>query len=140
MKLLFSTLITIFILLPIKNTFADIAVIVGSKSPITSATQSEIKKVFLGKSTTIGGQKVTPAFQKDNSPSNSIFSDLVLGKSTSDVWSIWVKLVFSGKIQAFKVVNDATEAKAFVNNNTGGISYIDASAVDATVKKIFTAK
>lgn len=132
------SLISVFILA--SSAYADIAVIVHPGSGITTATDSDIKSVFLGKSSTINGKSVVPVEQNEGSSARATFNEKILEKSDSQLKAYWSKLIFSGKGSPPKSLADDAAVKAHVAGNTNAIGYIDSSKVDATVTVIFTIK
>jgi ABC-type phosphate transport system substrate-binding protein len=57
----------------------------------------------------------------------------------SQVKALWSKLVFTGKATMPKEVGGSTDVRKAVAANPKAIGYIEKSAVDATVKVIYTA-
>lgn len=116
---------------------AEVAVIVSSNNSNSNISAADISKVFLGKSKSFpDGTQAIAIDQNDNSAARDEFNDKVLGKSSSQLKSYWSRLIFTGKGTPPKqVVNDAA-IKAAVAGNPAMIGYIDASAVDGTVKVV----
>ena len=121
-------------------TFAQVAVVVGPKSPVTTMTADQVSGIFLGKSNTLptGGTAV-PTDLPDSMPAREIFYTKVTGKSTAQVKAAWSRLVFSGKATPPKELGSSAEVKKFVAANPDAIGYIEKSAVDASVKVVFSA-
>ena len=67
------------------------------------------------------------------------FYKKVLDKEAGQVKALWSKLVFTGKATMPKEVAGSAAVKAAVAANPKAIGYIEKSAVDATVKVVFTA-
>ncbi|SDD77089.1 hypothetical protein SAMN05428966_105342 [Massilia sp. PDC64] len=57
----------------------------------------------------------------------------------SQVKALWSKLVFTGKATMPKEVGSSADVRKAVAANPKAIGYIEKSAVDATVKVIYTA-
>ena len=99
---------------------AEVAVIVSSNNSNSNISAADISKVFLGKSKSFpDGTQAIAIDQNDNSAARDEFNDKVLGKGTPPK----------------QVANDAA-IKAAVAGNPAMIGYIDASAVDGTVKVV----
>ncbi|VAW61524.1 hypothetical protein MNBD_GAMMA08-619 [hydrothermal vent metagenome] len=135
MKLKIKTYITGLSLLLISAVaFADIAVIVNPSNS-ASASQKDIKKIFLGKKTSMN-----PVDQNEGSAIRDSFYQKVAKKDAGQMKAYWSKMIFSGKaIPPAASSNDAT-VKTWVVNNPKGVGYIDSSAVDDTVKVLLTIK
>ncbi len=120
-----------FVALPV---LAEVVVIVNPKAAESSLAKEQIAQFFLGKSTSM-----TPIDQPDNAPVRAEFYKKVADKDAAQAKALWSKLVFTGKATMPKEVADNAAVKAAVAANPKAIGYIDKSAVDATVKVVFTA-
>lgn len=119
------------------SALADISVVVHP-SNTTSATQSELSKIFLGKKKTFpNGQQAVPVNQEDTAVSKE-FNTKVLGKQDSQLKAYWSKLVFTGKGTPPKKVANDDEVLALVKSNPNIIGYIDSSKVTGDVKVLAT--
>ncbi len=113
---------------------AEIAVIVhpSNKDAIDA---KEIERIFLGKSRSFpGGEQALPINQAEGTAVRDAFDSGLLGKSASQMKAYWSKLVFTGKGTPPQEVPGDGEVKALVGTNPSTIGYIDAGAVDASVK------
>ena len=120
--------------------FAQVAVVVGPKSPVTSMTAEQVSGIFLGKSNTLpSGGTAAPTDLPDSAATREIFYTKVTGKSTAQVKAAWSRLVFSGKATPPKEMATSADVKKFVASNPDGIGYIEKSAVDSSVKVVFSA-
>ena len=116
-------------------TFAEVAVIVSASNGNTSIDQASVAKIFLGKSKSFpDGAQAVPIDQNDGSASREAFNSTVLGKSASQLKSYWSRLIFTGKGTPPKQSGDDAAIKSLVASNPNMIGYIDAGAVDGTVK------
>ncbi|OON64259.1 hypothetical protein B0920_13295 [Massilia sp. KIM] len=113
---------------------AEVAVVVSAKAAETSFTKEQVAQFFLGKSTAM-----TPVDQAESSPVRAEFYKKVADKDAAQAKALWSKLVFTGKATMPKEVADNAAVKAAVAANPKAIGYIDKSAVDATVKVVYTA-
>lgn len=116
---------------------AEVAVIVSSNNSNSNISAADISKVFLGKSKSFpDGTQAIAIDKNDNSAARDEFNDKVLGKSSSQLKSYWSRLIFTGKGTPPKQVANDAAIKAAVAGNPAMIGYIDASAVDGTVKVV----
>ena len=116
---------------------AETAVIVSSSNANASVNTASISKIFLGKSKSFpDGSQATPIDHNDGTPTREAFNDKVLGKSASQLKSYWSRLIFTGKGTPPKQYASDAEVKAAVSSDPSLIGYIDASAVDDTVKVV----
>ena len=121
-----------FIALP---ALADVVVVINPKAAESTLGKEQVAQFFLGRSTAM-----TPIDQPDGSPLRAEFYKKVTDKDTSQVKALWSKLVFTGKATMPKEVADSAAVKAAVAANPKAIGYIDKSAVDATVKVVYSAQ
>ena len=120
--------------------FAQVAVVVNPKNPLASMTADQVSGIFLGKSNTLpSGATAMPTDLPDSVPTREIFYPKVTGKSTAQVKAAWSRLVFSGKATPPKELASSADVKKFVASNPDAIGYIEKSAVDSSVKVVFSA-
>lgn len=111
---------------------AEVAVIVNpgaAKAP----SQSDVANIFLGKDKSMKGVDL-----KDWTPAKESFYSAVTNKNESQLKSYWSGLVFTGKGQPMASVADDAAVVAKVAAEADAIGYVDASAVDGSVKVLFT--
>ena len=112
--------------------YAEVAVIVNpgaGKSP----SQADVSNIFLGKDKSMKGVD-----QKDWSATKEKFYTVVTQKNESQLKSYWSGLVFTGKGQPLPSVGGDAEVVAKVAAEVDAIGYVDASAVNDSVKVLFT--
>ena len=135
MKLKIITLFTGLCFILISSiALADIAVIVNSGNS-TSANQQDIKKIFLGKKTSM-----KPIDQAEGSAIRDGFYQKIAGKNVSQMKAYWSKMIFSGKAIPPEVSSDDASIKEWIIKNPNGIAYINSSSVDASIKVLLTIK
>ncbi|MFN3788488.1 hypothetical protein [Massilia sp.] len=114
---------------------AEVVVVVNPKAAEASMTKEQIAQFFLGKSTAM-----TPIDQADANPVRAEFYKKVTDKDAAQAKALWSKLVFTGKATMPKEVADNAAVKAAVAANPKAIGYIDKSAVDGSVKVVYSAQ
>ncbi|HSY26429.1 MAG TPA: hypothetical protein VK832_02915 [Burkholderiaceae bacterium] len=112
---------------------AELVVVVNPKSTAGTMSQEQISQFFLGISTTL-----RPVDQADGSPIRAEFYKKVADKEPSQVKAIWSKLVFTGKGKPPKEYSSSADVKKAIDADPNAIGYIEKSAVDSSVKVIFT--
>lgn len=119
-------------------TWAEVAVIVHPSAGFDSLTEDDVSRLFLGKSKSFpNGSAATPVNQNEGSAVRDKFNEGVCKKNASQYKAYWSQLVFTGKGTPPKDAGDDAAVKAAVAANPAMIGYIDASAVDASVKVVF---
>lgn len=118
--------------------WAEVAVIVHPSAGFDSLTEDDVSRLFLGKSKSFpNGSAATPVNQNEGSAVRDKFNEGVCKKNASQYKAYWSQLVFTGKGTPPKDVGDDAAVKAAVAANPAMIGYVDASAVDASVKVVF---
>jgi len=118
-------------------TMAETAVIVSASNGNSAIDKATIAKIFLGKSKSFpDGSAATPIDQNDGSATKDAFNSAILGKSASQLKSYWSRLIFTGKGTPPKQSGDDAAVKALVAGDAKLIGYINASAVDTSVKVV----
>jgi ABC-type phosphate transport system substrate-binding protein len=112
---------------------ADVVVVVNPKAAEASMTKDQVAQYFLGKS-----GAMSPVDQPESAPVRAEFYKKVTDKDASQVKSLWSKLVFTGKATMPKEAADSAAVKKMVASDPKAIGYIEKSAVDASVKVIYT--
>ncbi|HED35440.1 MAG TPA: phosphate ABC transporter substrate-binding protein [Gammaproteobacteria bacterium] len=113
---------------------AEVVVIINPASNISMSNIRAIKKVFLGKTSTLDGKEVSVADQNEGAAVRDEFYQKVARKNAAKLKSYWSKMIFSGKAVPPDVVGDDAAVVAWVANNRNGIGYVDSSAVNDSVK------
>jgi ABC-type phosphate transport system substrate-binding protein len=113
---------------------AEVVVVVNAAAPQASMSKDEVAQNFLGKSSAL-----VPVDQQESAPIRAEFYKKVTDKDPSQVKALWSKLVFTGKATMPKEVADSAAVKKAVAANPKAIGYIEKSAVDASVKVVYTA-
>ncbi len=114
---------------------AELAVVVHPGNPATALDLEEVKRIFMGKSNNFpGGQKVTPVDQRDGSPVKESFITKVLQKDAAQLTSYWATLIFSGKGKPPAAVGNDADVINWVKDHPDGLGYVDAAAVNNSVK------
>jgi ABC-type phosphate transport system substrate-binding protein len=136
-----AMLLVVFIaFLPFHKVLAEVAVVVN-KSNTSSFDDNTIKRMFLGKAKTYSnGKSVILVSVGYGDAATDEFNSKVIGKSSSQVKAYWSRILFTGKGTPPQEMSSSAEVISTVANNPDAIGYVDASAVNDTVKVIATYK
>ena len=134
MKQLIQASVAAAVLMLALPAMAEVVAVVNPKAAESSMTKDQVAQFFLGKSSAY-----TPVDQPDSAPVRAEFYKKVTDKEASQVKALWSKLVFTGKATMPKEVGDSAAVKKAVAADPKAIGYIEKSAVDASVKVIYTA-
>ena len=135
MKILKSIFLSLLLMTGFSTpSFAGVAVIVHPDNN-NQVNAKQVRKIFLGKTKTFpDGNSVTPLDLASGNNTRDAFIKNVLKKNESALSSHWARMLFSSKGKPPKVMEDATELKAYVAKNASAIGYLDAADVDSSVK------
>jgi ABC-type phosphate transport system substrate-binding protein len=117
---------------------AEVAIIAHPEFAAESATVEDIKRLFLGKASSIAGDEATPIDQKSGGAEWVQFYDLVVKKNASQLRAYWSRLVFTGKGKPPKVLDGDAEVVKAVAGDAMLIGYVDVNAVTSDVKILLT--
>jgi ABC-type phosphate transport system substrate-binding protein len=136
-----AMLLVVFIaFLPFHKVLAEVAVVVN-KCNTSSFDDNTIKRMFLGKAKTYSnGKSVILVSVGYGDAATDEFNSKVIGKSSSQVKAYWSRILFTGKGTPPQEMSSSAEVISTVANNPDAIGYVDASAVNDTVKVIATYK
>lgn len=135
MKKLINAAIAAAVLATAVPALAEVVVVVNPKAAEASMTKEQVAQFFLGKSTAM-----TPIDQPEDAPVRAEFYKKVTDKDASQAKALWSKLVFTGKASMPKEVANSAAVKSAVAANPKAIGYMEKSAVDGSVKVVYTAQ
>jgi len=115
--------------------------VVNPKNPISTLSKDELADIYLGNAKNFpGGSSAVPLDLPEGAAGRQDFHKTVTGKNETQFKAYWAKMVFSGRGVPPKEVASDAEVKSMVAGNPNMIGYIDKSAVDGSVKVVFTAE
>jgi len=113
---------------------ADFVVIVNAANSATSVSSAELRRIYTGKITQLGGQKLVPINLADSDPLYATFAQKMVKMSAAEFKQFWVDAQIKGEGTAPMIQRNSAAAKLIVSSIPGAIAYVDASVVDASVK------
>ncbi len=118
---------------------AEIAVIVNNGNANAGLDNAVIAKIFLGKAKSFpDGSKAVPLDLDEGSATRDAFYQQVANKDAGQIKSYWSRLIFAGKGTPPKAVGADADVVKLVASNPNMLGYVDAAAVDGSVKIIAT--
>lgn len=103
----------------------------GVKS--SEVSKNDLKDVFTGASTSLGGASVTPVLLKAGAAHDEFLSAYI-GKNDTAFRAGWRSLVFSGQATMPKSLDGDAAVVEFVSHNAGAIGYIGKASPHDGVK------
>jgi ABC-type phosphate transport system substrate-binding protein len=138
MKLFNKTFISLALLASAQFAQAEHVIVVSAKSGVATLTKDQIADIYLGNSKEFpsGGQAL-PLLLVSGSVRSEFF-EKVLSKNEAQAKAIWSRLVFSGKGSAPREVGDSAEILKLIAANPNCIGIMEKSAVNSSVKVVYT--
>ncbi|MBL4608291.1 MAG: hypothetical protein JKY01_10765 [Pseudomonadales bacterium] len=117
---------------------AEIMVVAHSKSDIASVDQATLKKLFLGKTSKIGGMKVRAVNLPDSNALKLEFDEKVVNKNPNKMKAYWANRIFTGKGKPLDQVSSEENMIIWLAENKNGIGYVSADSVNSKLKVLLT--
>ena len=117
------------------ETHAQAIVIANPSVKASEVSKSDLKDVFTGGSSSLGGSHVVPVLLKSGSTSDEFLAEFI-GKGDSAFRASWRSLVFSGQATMPKSLDTDAAAVEYVAHTPGAVAYIAKAAPHEGVKVI----
>jgi ABC-type phosphate transport system substrate-binding protein len=132
------TAIMMFVLLSVSSAAlaGDYILITDNSNPVTTISAKDVKNVYLGKKTVWSDGSHITVFTQTSSSVNKAFMKEMARKTPQQYATYWKKSLFTGTGLPPKDFTSDESIKAAVAAKPGSIGYIQASALDDTVKQL----
>lgn len=140
LKIVSATSAALCLFLFSQVTFAGVVVVVNPASGISSITDQQASRVFLGKVKKVNGKELVAVDQNEGSKSRETFYSTVVKKSEAKLKAYWSTKIFSGKGTPPKSLASDDDVKAWVAANANAIGYVDNAKVDGSLVVVYTVK
>jgi ABC-type phosphate transport system substrate-binding protein len=114
---------------------ADVQVIANPGVSVSELSTTDVKDIFLGSKTAVGGAAVEPVLRTGGTTHDE-FLQAYIGKSDMALRNHFKTLVFTGKGTQPKSFATDAEVLKYVMSTKGAIGYVSASADTGGAKKI----
>jgi ABC-type phosphate transport system substrate-binding protein len=132
------TLVLVSVLLAAVRPLAaeDALVVIVHRQRSVSASREEIARIYLKQRLFWSdGSPIVAVNRESRSPAREIFSQRVLGRSSTDLAAYWNQQYFQGVFPPL-TLSSAASVKRYVATERNAVGYIEESEVDDTVKVI----
>jgi len=113
----------------------DYVVIANAAFPASEVAAADVKQLFLGAKTNLGGTAAEPVLAEAGAAHEGFLSTVV-GKSDSALRNQFKTLVFTGKGTMPKSFKTDAQIVQYVAKTKGAVGYVAAASATADVKKI----
>lgn len=137
-KLTILLAVPLFQLLLATASHADIVVIVSNKNPTENLNATQVERLFLGKSSSFpDGGTALPVDQPKGAERDQFYLKAT-GKTASQLKAYWSKMLFTGAGQPPQEIESAHDVVDLVAKNPNVLGYVEKSAVNSSVKVVYT--
>jgi ABC-type phosphate transport system substrate-binding protein len=112
---------------------AQVIVIANPSVKTSAVSKNDLKDVFTGASTSLGGGNVVPVLLKAGT-AHEEFLQAYIGKNDTAYRAGWRSLVFSGQASMPKSLDGEAAVVEYVARNAGAIGYIGKATAHEGVK------
>jgi len=130
--------LAVTLLFPAVGRAGDVALIVNPKNPVADLTWAEVVAIFKAEQQHWkAGERIYLILQESGTPERALLLKRVYLMSDVEMKHFWLAKLFRGEIAAFpRVVASSAAAKRIVAQAPNALAFIDAAAVDSTVKAL----
>jgi hypothetical protein len=132
-KLLYAALFVASASIFIVQASAQVIVIANPSVKASEVSKNDLKEVFTGTSTSLGGGSVVPILLKAGT-AHEEFLQAYIGKNDTAYRAGWRSLVFSGQASMPKSLDPEAAVVEFIAHNAGTIGYISKATPHEGVK------
>ena len=124
--------------LPSLPAWAELVVVVNSRSGVAVMSRSEVINIFFGRNRQFfNGLEAQPVDMLDAHPDRARFYHALVGKDLADINAYWSRQIFSGRTQQPPKMATTDEIIKWVSSHSGGIGYIELAKADARVRIVY---
>jgi ABC-type phosphate transport system substrate-binding protein len=134
-RLLLGALVLALLGLAGQQVAAATVVIANEDVSSDEIAKRELQKIFLGRSTQFGGQKLV-VVTLGNGSSHQAFTEDYLQMTPQQFTNHWRKIVFSGTGKEPRAFDSEAELVAFVARTPGAIGYVSSGGSHSGVKTL----
>jgi hypothetical protein len=114
-----------------------LAVIVGRTDALSDISRDDLRLIYLGGLTRLGGRRISPVVLEARQPAQRYFLKNVVGMGEIDFTQAWIGAVFNGEVAGPPhLAHTPAEACRYVATHRNTIAFIDAAEMEGDVKAI----
>lgn len=119
----------------------ELVVIVSARNPLSALRPEQVADIFLAQTGRFpGGDEATALDLPVGSPLRDEFYNKVAAKSPALMKAYWTKMVFTGRGQPPRELDNSIAVRKMVAENPSMIGYIDRTALDPSVKAVLVTR
>jgi hypothetical protein len=114
-----------------------LAVIVGRTDALSDISRDDLRLIYIGGLTRLGGRRISPVVLEEKAPAQRYFLKNVVGMGEIDFTQAWIGAVFNGEVATPPhLARSPAEACRYVATHRNTIAYVDAADVEGDVKAV----
>lgn len=107
-----------------QNAELPFKLVVNQASAIDSIDLDTLRRVYLGKQSIVGSQRISRIVVLKDGPVHESFTHVVAGKNPITFLNYWKRLVFTGKGSMPLSLTDENEVMEYLRDSPGAIGYV----------------
>jgi len=121
--------------------WADIAVVVNAANPVKQLSVQQVSDLYLGRARSFPNGEYALVFDlmRGDTLRQQFFTSLA-GMTPQQVNAYWSRLMFTGQVLPPQQLPNDAMVLDIVRRNPGAIGYVNAQALDASVRVVLTLK
>lgn len=126
-------------LFPALANAGDVVVITHPSADIKALSRDDVMRIFLGKTKTYpNGKQAIPVIPKEGVETRKKFETSVFQKTPVQIKAYWTRLLFTGRGNPPQTFDSDEAIRQKVAETPSAVGYIDARAVDKSVRVVYT--
>ena len=118
---------------------AEMVVVTRAGSALSSLSEHDVKRLYLGETKTVNGVAVTILDRSRESEVYEQFYQKILNRSPAQMRSHWARLTFTGRASPPKSVGSAESVRAlFATGDDNYVVYMDSGELSANMTVLYT--
>ena len=135
-KGIYQMMAALFLILPLQ-VMAEVVVVVGKESPISSLSESQLRQLYLEGSGRIAGSSLKALDLPEDSRARKDFYQAAVGKTPAQMKSYWARMIFTGRGAPPRMVSGTRAMQVMLENNPELIGYLPADQVSSGLKVLY---
>ncbi|MZR62341.1 hypothetical protein [Alcanivorax sp. DP30] len=136
MKLFKQWVAVLIFLLPLQ-VMAEVVVVVGKDSPISSLSESQLRQLYLEGSGRIAGIGVKALDLPEEDRTRKAFYQGAVGKTPAQMKSYWARMIFTGRGAPPRMVSGNRAMQVMLESNPELIGYLPEDQVTSGLKVLY---
>ncbi len=132
-KAIYQWMAALIVILPLQ-VMAEVVVVVGKESPVTSLSESQLRQLYLEGAGRIAGNSLKALDLPEESRVRTEFYEEAVGKSPAQMKSYWARMIFTGRGAPPRMVSGVRAMQVMLENNPELVGYLPADQVSSGLK------